>query len=77
MGDLLGNDIRYTGHVTRYTPERGFGFIKKDGKYYFVHISQIVGGGNLAKGDLVEFSIGFNQKAGKEQAENVLVMENR
>lgn len=75
MEDYLTKD-RMWGTVTMYNAERGFGFIesKDDGKSYFVHASQIHGG-VLEHRDKVEFSIGISKKTGKEQAENVMVIE--
>lgn len=64
------------GVVSKYDKERGFGFIKSriDGQSYFVHVSQIQDG-ILEYGYLVEFGVGINKKTGKEQAENVIVIE--
>lgn len=75
MEDYLKKD-RMWGTVTMYNAERGFGFIesKDDGKSYFVHASQIHGG-MLKHMDKVEFSIGISKKTGKEQAEDVMVIE--
>lgn len=70
------NQERMWGIVTKYNKERGFGFIKSkvDGQSYFVHVSQIQDG-VLERGYLVEFGVGISKKAGKEQAENVIVIE--
>lgn len=70
------NQDRMWGVVIRYDKERGFGFIKSrvDGQSYFVHVSQIQDG-ILEHGYLVEFGVGINKKTGKEQAENVIVIE--
>lgn len=70
------NQERMWGIVTKYDKERGFGFIKSkvDGHSYFAHVSQIQDG-VLEHGYLVEFGIGINKKTGKEQAENVIVIE--
>lgn len=67
---------RMWGIVTKYNKERGFGFIKSkvDGQSYFVHVSQIQDG-ILEHGYLVEFGVGVNKRTGKEQAENVIVIE--
>lgn len=64
------------GIVTKYDKERGFGFIKSkvDGHSYFAHVSQIQDK-ILERGYLVEFGVGINKKTGKEQAENVIVIE--
>ncbi|MDY5027150.1 MAG: cold shock domain-containing protein [Oliverpabstia sp.] len=79
MEILIDDKNRYIGYVVKFKPEKGFGFIKNrsDGECYFVHISQIVGHDSLNVGDTVEFSIGFNKRADKEQAEKVLVIENK
>lgn len=70
------NRDRMWGVVIRYDKERGFGFIKSrvDGQSYFVHVSQIQDG-FLEHGYLVEFGVGINKRTGKEQAENVIVVE--
>lgn len=75
MDEYLSRD-REWGVVTMYNKDRGFGFIKSkvDGKSYFTHVSQIHGG-YLERGYLVEFNIGINKRTGKEQAENVIVIE--
>lgn len=67
---------RMWGVVSKYDKERGFGFIKSrvDGQSYFVHVSQIQDG-IWEHGYLVEFGVGINKKTGKEQAENVIVIE--
>lgn len=67
---------RMWGIVTKYNKERGFGFIrsKVDGQSYFVHVSQIQDG-VLEPGYLVEFGVGINKRTGKEQVENVIVIE--
>lgn len=79
MEILMNDKNRYIGYVVKFKPDKGFGFIKNrsDGKCYFVHISQIVRHDSLNVGDTVEFSIGFNKRADKEQAEKVLVIENK
>ena len=79
MESLMECDNRHIGYVSKFNPDKGFGFIKskKDQQYYFVHISQVLGSDRLNVGDIVEFSIGFNQRANKEQAVDVLIMENR
>lgn len=75
MDEYLSQD-REGGAVTKYNKDRGFGFIKSkvDGQSYFVHVSQNHGG-YLERGYLVEFNIGINKRTGKEQAENVIVIE--
>lgn len=64
------------GIVTKYDSKRGFGFIKSkvDRRSYFVHVSQIQDR-TLERGYLVEFDVGISKKTGKEQAENVIVIE--
>lgn len=75
MEDYLKKD-RMWGTVTMYDSERGYGFIKSkdDDKSYFVHTSQIHGG-VLECRDQVEFSIGISKKTGKEEAKDVMVIE--
>lgn len=70
------NQGRMWGVVSKYNKERGFGFIrsKVDGQSYFAHVSQIQDG-ILEPGYLVEFGVGVNKRTGKEQAENVIVIE--
>lgn len=69
---------RHWGYVTKYISQKGYGFIRSkiDGQSYFVHRSQIPDR-FLTKGSLVEFSVGFNERTGKEEAQNVLVMESK
>ena len=71
MMDEYLSQNREWGVVTRFDRRKGYGFIKskKDGVSYFVH------SGWLEYGYLVEFSVGINKKTGKEQAENVIVVE--
>ncbi len=71
-----GKHKRMWGVVTKYDAVRGFGFIKSkiDKLSYFVHVSQIQDR-ILEKGSLVEFVVGISKKTGKEQAENVIVIE--
>ena len=69
MDEYLSQD-REWGVITRFDTTKGYGFIKskKDGASYFVHKSQ-------CRRYLVEFSVGINKKTGKEQAENIIVIE--
>lgn len=75
MEDYLKKD-RMWGTVTMYNAERGYGFIKSkvDEMSYFVHVSQIHGG-VLKCRDKVEFGIGISKKTGKEQAQDIMVIE--
>lgn len=67
---------RMWGIVAKYNKERGYGFIrsKVDGRSYFVHVSQIQDR-ILDVGYLVEFGVGFNRRTEKEEAKNVIVVE--
>ena len=50
-------DARSKGKVRSFSPEKGYGFIQgDDGKSYFVHSTQIEGGGHLVDGQTVSFS---------------------
>jgi cold shock CspA family protein len=75
MDEYLSQD-REWGVITRFDKTKGYGFIKskKDGASYFVHKSQCRSG-CPEYGYLVEFSVGINKKTGKEQAEDVIVIE--
>uniref|UniRef100_A0A7S2N0L7 Uncharacterized protein n=1 Tax=Haptolina brevifila TaxID=156173 RepID=A0A7S2N0L7_9EUKA len=63
---------RKSGVVRRWT-ERGFGFITPDGseEELFVHFSAISDGNALEEGAVVEFESVFDDRKGKERAENV------
>ena len=55
-----------------FDPDRGFGFISRDGgDDVFVHVSNLQGDGaaTLAEGQLVEFEIGPGRKG--DEARNV------
>jgi len=67
----LSVDRRYTGTISKFFAEKGFGFIDSaeikavlNGKDVFLHKGQL---GNFQKGDAVSFSIVWN-KDGKPQA---------
>jgi cold shock protein len=62
------------GNVKFYDAERGFGFIKSDGREdLFVHASNLQPGiTSLADGQAVEFEIGPGRKS--EEAKNVRVV---
>lgn len=47
--------IREQGQVKFFDTERGFGFVKRNGVDYFVHISNIRGGTPPRDGETVEF----------------------
>jgi cold shock CspA family protein len=53
---MKGKVIRLTGKVTRYFPERAFGFIlADDGQSYFLHVSQIQDDDPIQVGDRFSF----------------------
>jgi len=62
------------GIVKSFNTDRGFGFIKYNGKDYFVHFSAIQGSSfkNLNEGDSVLFKIGWGAKG--RQAEEVEIV---
>lgn len=74
---VQGQD-RYSGTVTWFKPDKGFGFIKPDGDDtdVFVHYSGILGRGirNLYEGERVEFALGKSVKEGRLQAIDVAVV---
>lgn len=59
------------GKVKFFDPDRGFGFISRDGgDDVFVHVSNLqVSGTTLAEGQTVEFDLGPGRKS--EEAKNV------
>jgi len=63
-----------TGTVSRWT-ERGFGFIMPEGgaegEDLFVHFSAITDGNGLVEGETVQFDTVYDDRKGKERAENV------
>jgi cold shock protein len=62
-----------TGTVKWYDPEKGFGFIAREGgEDIFVHRSAL-NGEILGEGDTVEFEVGYGLKG--QNAENVSVLE--
>ena len=64
---------RSTGVVRRWTNDRGFGFIAPDdgGEDLFCHFSNIVGGNALIQDGQVEFVKVYDERKGKERAEQV------
>jgi cold shock protein len=64
-----------TGTVKFFNPEKGFGFISREGgSDVFVHFSNIVGSGykSLNEGDKVEFEVAPGKKG--EEAQQVRVI---
>jgi cold shock CspA family protein len=57
----------------RYWNCRGFGFIipEDKGEDIFCHFSAIKDGNCLREGDTVEYEVGYDDRRGKERAENV------
>ncbi|MEG1441913.1 MAG: hypothetical protein RSC29_04565 [Oscillospiraceae bacterium] len=74
--DFMNGKDRHLGTVTKYFPDRGFGFIKDrdSGENYFAHIHKFVDGEPVRKA-LYEFSIGTNKKSGKDEAYNIMTVE--
>jgi cold shock CspA family protein len=68
-----------TGIVTKYVPNRSFGFIRESGDHpteQFFHIDDVVGRIVLQEGDLVSFLIEPSKtKPGKTHAVNVCLQE--
>ena len=64
---------RQTGTVKWFNDEKGFGFIKPDdgGDDVFCHFSQIEDGNALAEGQPVQFVKEYDDRKGKERAEEV------
>lgn len=60
------------GTVVRWS-DRGFGFIKPEegGDDVFAHFSAIQDGNALREGDEVEYEVRFDDRRGKDRAENV------
>ena len=69
----LPDGARSTGQVRRGTNDRGFGFIAPDdgGEDLFCHFSNIVGGNALIQDGQVEFVKVYDDRKGKERAEQV------
>mmetsp|Transcript_62395 Transcript_62395/g.120211 ORF Transcript_62395/g.120211 Transcript_62395/m.120211 type:complete len:129 (+) Transcript_62395:87-473(+) len=68
-----------TGTALRWRDDRGFGFIKPDdgGDDIFVHRNSLGEGRDqrLEEGDRVEYEECFDDRKGKTNAENVVVLE--
>ena len=69
----LPEGARSTGQVRRWTNDRGFGFIAPDDgdEDLFCHFSNIVGGNALIQDGQVEFVKVYDDRKGKERAEQV------
>ena len=70
--DLEASWLSVQGKVKFFDPDRGFGFISREGgDDVFVHVSNLQGDGaaTLAEGQLVEFEIGPGRKG--DEARNV------
>jgi len=67
-----GGSGKSTGIALRWN-DRGFGFIKPDdgGEDLFCHFSAIEDGNALREGDRVEFSKSYDDRKGKDRAEQV------
>jgi cold shock CspA family protein len=61
------------GIVKWFDVEKKFGFLEASGQDYFVHISNVVSGEPLEKGERVEFEVGDSPKG--PQAVNVRSLE--
>jgi CspA family cold shock protein len=74
FGNTRKHSTMPTGTVKWYNPEKGFGFIERDGgeEDLFVHRSA-VGYQNLGEGDRVEFTVGMGPKG--PAADSVTVLE--
>mmetsp|Transcript_12290 Transcript_12290/g.30605 ORF Transcript_12290/g.30605 Transcript_12290/m.30605 type:complete len:193 (-) Transcript_12290:317-895(-) len=61
------------GVALRWNAERGFGFIKPDdgGEDLFCHYSSITDGGALEEGSKVWYTKSYDDRKGKDRAENV------
>ena len=58
------------GKVKFFDPDRGFGFISRDGgEDVFVHVSNLQAGETLTEGQTVEFEVGPGRKS--EEAKNI------
>ena len=68
-----GGGERVTGVAQRWQADRGFGFIRPDdgGPDLFCHFSVIQDGRALREGDKVEFVKRYDERKGKDQAEDV------
>ena len=64
-----------TGIVTFYNADKGFGFIRPDDRSadQFVHLSGLIDADELKVGQRVTFTIGFDQRRGKEKAVDVKI----
>jgi len=57
--------------------DKGFGFIECEGKSIFFHASAMTAQGafdQLREGDEVEFEAGWDDRSGKDRAENVVML---
>ncbi|NLS21278.1 cold-shock protein [Rhizobium sp. P40RR-XXII] len=64
------------GTIKFFNDEKGFGFIAPDdgGKDVFVHVSELRGGGSLAKDTKVSSDLGQDRRTKNPKAENVRVV---
>merc|ERR1719367_381178 len=62
-----------TGECVAWIPDRGFGFIKPDdgGSDVFAHTTKLEGAEELNIGERVTFDIVYDDKTGKDRAENI------
>jgi len=64
------------GSIRRLS-DKGFGFIEYEGKSIFFHASAMTAQGafdQLREGDEVEFEAGWDDRSGKDRAENVVML---
>ena len=73
------NDNMHFGFVKYYNAEKGFGFIKEDGKQYYFHVSGVIpetDGKNVKHGMMATFSL-IKQRDGREKAVDVILTEGK